>query len=72
LIVLVLVLPNHMSSPDMFNNLQVPLVEEWYNISQQELTNLLQSMRMRWTGYLKEAGVTPYSDWYFCWWTHYF
>ena len=32
------------------------LVEEWGNISQQELTNLVQSMRRRCTGVLNAAG----------------
>ena len=32
------------------------LVEEWGNISQQELTNLVQSMRRRWTAVLNAAG----------------
>ena len=32
------------------------LVEEWGNISQQELANLMQSMRRRYTAVLNAAG----------------
>ena len=41
------------------------LVEEWGNISQQELANLVQSMRRRMLQYLMQLVATPDTDCYF-------
>ena len=43
-------------SPRNFRELAGALVEEWGNLSQQELANLVQSMRRRCTAVLNEAG----------------
>jgi len=42
--------------PRNVQELASALVEEWGNISQQELTNLVQSMRRRCTAVLQAAG----------------
>jgi hypothetical protein len=42
--------------PRNVRELAVALVEEWGNISQQELANLVQSMRRRCTAILNAAG----------------